>query len=289
MSNVFKANFIQFSAENTKVIDSNSLVAKRLEGFSGVLREAPAEKDEISLGGAPNDALEAEDGFNPLAMAELLADRDDGDNCSFEEGLQETAEDVARMKEEALEEIEQIKAAAREEIDEIKNDARKEGYEAGYAEGLDAAKAEYEERCNELENQRNGLEEEYQTLVSELEPKIVDVITDVYTHVFGDSFFNHRDVMVSLISKALSGASADDNVVIHVSSEDYDMLLGMKQQLFSRVSLMREPEIISEDRLKAGEAKVETAYGIMDCGIDTELKELSRILHVLSYEGHDQC
>ena len=191
--------------------------------------------------------------------------------------------------EEALEEIEQIKAATREEIDEIKNDARKEGYEAGYAEGLDAAKAEYEERCKELENQRNGLEEEYQTLVSELEPKIVDVITDVYTHVFGDSFFNHRDVMVSLISKALSGVSADDNVVIHVSSEDYDMLLGMKQQLFSRVSLMREPEIISEDRLKAGEAKVETAYGIMDCGIDTELKELSRILHVLSYEGHDQC
>ena len=120
MSNVYKANFIQFSPENTKVIDSNSLVAKRLEGFSGVLREIDP---DIDVPGGYTD----EDGnsVDPVAMAELLADRDNPDEQEDPEPEvpEETVEDIEKMKQDALDEIEQVKAIAREEIENLRADA----------------------------------------------------------------------------------------------------------------------------------------------------------------------
>ena len=281
MSNVYKANFIQFSPENTKVIDSNSLVAKRLEGFSGVLREIDP---DIDVPGGYTD----EDGnsVDPVAMAELLADRDNPDEQEDPEPEvpEETAEDIEKMKQDALDEIEQVKAIAREEIENLRADAKKEGYEEGYNEGKEQAEAEYAEKMAALKEQEENLNRDYNELVKELEPKMVDVITGVYTKVFGDNFFNQRDVMVALISKALSSLGINEEIIIHVSDKDYNMLLGVKQQIFEWTNFTKEPEIRPEESLKPGEARVETPYGIMDCGIDTELKELSRVLHVLSYE-----
>ena len=89
MSNIVKANFIQFSAENTKVIDTNSLVAKRLEGFSGVLRESLDDEDSNPGEGQANNS-----DMDPLAMAELLADRDDNGE-PIDEGFEVEGEPIS--------------------------------------------------------------------------------------------------------------------------------------------------------------------------------------------------
>ncbi len=297
MSNIVKSNFIQFSEENFKVIDTNSLVAKRLEGFSGVLRENLDDDDNtgfINGGGEEN--------IDPLAMAELLADRDSGaavneaaisgegeiENEGFEHNVEapgETAEDILHMKEEALKEIDAIRENARNEIEELRTRAREEGYEAGYSEGSKKALDEYRARDAELNARAAQLEDEYKKLALNLEPRIVETIVRIYKGVFGDSLYSRKDVIQTLVTAALFNASGDEDIIIRVSPDDYEGINNVKEDLKNDSGLKSELSVVSDDRLDPGNVKVETLFGIMDCSIDTELEELSKTLRVLSYGG----
>lgn len=297
MSNIVKSNFIQFSEENFKVIDTNSLVAKRLEGFSGVLRENLDDDDSTGFtnGGG-------EENIDPLAMAELLADRDSGaavneaaisgegemENEGFEQNVEapgETAEDILHMKEEALKEIDAIRENARNEIEELRTRAREEGYEAGYSEGSKKALDEYRARDAELNARAAQLEDEYKKLALNLEPRIVETIVRIYKGVFGDSLYSRKDVIQTLVTAALFNASGDEDIIIRVSPDDYEGINNVKEDLKNDSGLKSELSVVSDDRLDPGNVKVETLFGIMDCSIDTELEELSKTLRVLSYGG----
>ncbi len=292
MSNIVKANFIQFSAENTKVIDTNSLVAKRLEGFSGVLRESLDDEDQNSAEGQANNS-----DMDPLAMAELLADRDDNGE-PIDEGFEvegepiddvkpssETAEDISKMKEEALAEIERVKETARAEVEELRERARQEGYSEGYFEGTKKAEEEANAKFAEIEDKKAELEAEYQKLIDDLEPRMVETITDVYRSVFGDSFYSKKDVMKNLILAALFNADSSEEVTIRVSPIDFETVDSLKEELKERAAVKGELSVVSDERLTATEAKVETPFGIMDCSIDTEVEELTKTLRALSYGG----
>ena len=116
---------------------------------------------------------------------------------------------------------------------------------------------------------------------------MVDVITDIYSRVFGENFFSRRDVMVALLNRALLSIDTEEQIVINISPADYDLLMGMKASILEKISLNLEPEIRQKEDLLPGQAKIETPYGIIDCSIDTELRELTRTLKILSLEGQN--
>ena len=67
----------------------------------------------------------------------------------------------------------------------IKNEASKAGQEQGYAEGLKKGEAELAHKMQDLDRMKKDLEDDYRNVVEELEPRLVDAITDVYEHVLG--------------------------------------------------------------------------------------------------------
>ena len=279
MSNILKSNFIQFSTENTRVIDSNAVAAKHLEGASGLLREKTEEEVEQQFdeegNPIPSDALSepTADRENPGETEEQLTDRLESLKDECDAMLDEANEEVARRIEEA-----------KSECDAIREAARKEGYEAGQL----AASKELEAEREHLAELKASYQKEYEDMVRAIEPDMVEVITNVYEHVFGDNFFSRRDVLVCLINKALMHVDNNERISICVSQSDYDMLIGMKAALLDKISFREEPEIVQREDLSRGQAKIETQFGIVDCSIDTELKELTRTLRVLSYEGRKE-
>lgn len=287
--NVLKSNFIQFSKEDIRVIDSSALVAKRLEGFTGVFKERSDALEEGAAGGTEDETSSAID--------ELTDDGGYGEDGSFEpmsfEDTPAEPEEVIpenvkaqceAMISEAQAEAEQILAQAVAEAEAIKEKAREEGLSLG----REAAMTELEQGKDELAAELLRMHKEYEELALDLEPKMVEVITGVYEHVFGLGFYSRRDVMICLINKALMNMNPDERIVIHVAVEDYDMLIGMKNSLVEKTALREEPEIVQRDDFEPGTVKIETPFGIVDCSIDTELKELARTLKVLSYEGREK-
>ncbi len=286
--NVFKRNFIQMSGDNTRVIDTNALVAKRMEGFSGILREKSEDDFLNESDGADYDA----DALDMLSTdADVTADSENGKVTGNDSSLEGDTLSADSVRAECEEMIAKANAKAEEIREQARIDAKEieaKGYEEGFNKGKEEALQQALIAKRQFDEMQVKLRTEYDELVKTLEPKMVDVITQVYEHVFGSNFFSRRDVMVCLINKALMSIETDEKVTIQVSPSDYDMLIGMKSALFEKVSLQNTPEIVQKENFVKGQAKIETPYGVIDCSIDTELKELTRTLRLLSYEGNDR-
>ncbi|MCQ2519722.1 MAG: hypothetical protein MJ107_04220 [Lachnospiraceae bacterium] len=287
----------------------SSLVAKRLEGYSGVLRD-PNEPTENVEGESSGN------GVDPLAMVALLADMDidsdavkrelseeletgdvfesdDSEEGSFtqismaeigKEENDDVGETVEEMKARMLEEIEQIKSQALLEIDSYRDSTYEQAKQQGYSEGLSKGYQEYTDKLEELRIKEAQMQADYERALSEAEPVIVTTINSIYEKIFKSGLYCKDDVMTELINRALHNASRTDDVIIHVSTFDYEMISSLKDKLLHGLTFDKEPEIRADEQMTSGAAKVETLYGIMDCGIDTELDELRRMLHILALE-----
>lgn len=283
-SNFFKSNAVVQERE-VRIINSNDIVAKKLESIAKFVEN----DTEGQLEGVFSEGIEATE------VAVLLNDAEE-ENSGFEEGVvsadrgskadmqitSRAASDIIRT---ANEEAEQILTNARKEALEIKNEASKAGREQGYAEGLQKGKAELEQKTKELEKMKADLEADYRGVVEELEPHLVDVITEVYEHVLGIALDEHREIVMHLINSTLFQMEGVKKFLLHVSKDDYPYVSMQKKELVSGTGIAVENvEIVEDFSMKKGQCIIETDGAIFDCGFKTQMEELRKQLKLLSYE-----
>lgn len=88
-----------------------------------------------------------------------------------------------------------------------------------------------------------------------------------------------------LIDSTLRKVESSRTFIVHVSAEDYPYVNMQKQALVEGAVAGRGLiEIIEDIALIKGDCLIETDGGIFDCGIGTQLEELTRKLRVLSFE-----
>ena len=129
------------------------------------------------------------------------------------------------------------------------------------------------------------MEDQYQQKLEELEPQMVDTITQVYEHIFHVDLQSNRDILTYLISNTLRKIDGERDFIIHVSKEDYPYVnMQKKQMLAGAVSANSNVEIIEDMTLAKNECMIETDSGIYDCGLGTQLEELRKKLMLLAWQ-----
>ena len=112
-----------------------------------------------------------------------------------------------------------------------------------------------------------------------------NTITDVYNYIFGIELADNRDILVHLIDSTLRQVESSRTFIVHVSKDDYPYVNQQKQALTEGATAGKGiVEIIEDLALIQGACLIETDGGIFDCGIDTQLQELTNKLRVLSFE-----
>ncbi len=281
--NLYKASWVVVSGEEKHVIDTNALVERRIEEQKALRRAALGVEagDEESgfvsgLGGEEIDALcgdADETGSIIKASAEEVPDLEEV-KAQAQAILDDAQIQAEEMKTAALGEIEAKRRWAMEE-------GKKEGHEEGYRQGI----SEAEEMKRQLMAEKRRLEEEYEQLIEDLEPKFIDTITEVYSHIFGIGLADNRDILVHLVDSTLRQVESSRSFIVHVSKEDYPFVNMQKQALADGAAAGRGTvEIIEDIALRQGECMIETDGGIFDCGVDTQLTGLTNKLRMLSYE-----
>ena len=158
---------------------------------------------------------------------------------------------------------------------------RQEGYNVGYQEGAAAAQALSED----IERQREGLEKEYQQMVDELEPEMVDVLTQIYEHVFNIEIREDKGIILHLLKTTLSRIEPGRDLIVHVSSDDYDDIIDEREVLDACITSPNTTmEIIEDPLLKENECMIESDSGVFDCSLGVELSEITRKLKLLSFD-----
>ena len=289
MSNLFKGAFISFDESDARIIDNNELANKKIEEFQEQelkrQRAMMAEDGGLSSEGEENSDFSP--GINMEQLDQLTEDQSilGAPNEDPQFDMEAMQAEIDFKLQQASEQAEAIINDAQNQAEEIKQGAieqgHQEGYDAGYQEGMAAA----ESLKADIEAQREGLEKEYQMLVDELEPEMVDVLTQIYEHVLGIELRDDKGIILHLLKNTLSRIEPGNDLIVHVSSDDYDEVMDEKEALNACVTSPNTTmEIIEDPLLKENECMIESDSGVFDCSLGVELSEISRKLKLLSFD-----
>ena len=283
-SNLLKCGFTKLVEDDTRVIDMNHLVEKRIRELSAKMQQ---EEGTGFVSGLAADKVEA-----------LVTENEGSEGDSQTSGnVIKAGEDWQKLREEAEAEAQKILEDARTQAESILQDARAQAeaekadvLEQARRQGQQEAKAEADrteaQRAAEYRQKEAGLDAEYQKMIDELEPKFVDTITGIYEHIFHVDLHSYREVLCYLISSTMRKTEDNRSFLIHVSKDDYPYVSMQKKQIMAGAASPNSTvEIIEDITLGKGECLIETESGIFDCGLGTQLSELRQKLKLLSYEG----
>lgn len=288
MSNLFKAGFISYDDTEKFVIDSNDLANQKIEAF----QEQELKRQRAMMSDEDGFVSDGEDvdfvpGINMEQLSQLTEDQGgmteqypdpqfdmEAMQAEMDFKLQQAQEQADMIIQNAQQQADSIIAQAQEE-------GHRQGYEAGYQEGVQAAEA----LKADIEQQRSDLEAEYQQIVDGLEPEMVDVLTQIYEHVFGVELRDDKGIILHLLKSTLSRIESGNDLIVHISSDDYDDVIEEKAALEACITSPNTTmEIIEDPLLKENECMIESDSGVFDCSLGVELSELSRKLKLLSFD-----
>ncbi len=288
MSNLFKAGFVSYDSSEPRIIDNNELANKKIEVFQE--RELKKQRAQMAQEEGFSEEGFGEDDFIPGIEMEQLSQLTE-DQSMFETASDPQFDMEAMQAEmdlklqQAQEQADLILRDAQEQAESIRANAveqgRQEGYNVGYQEGAAAAQALSED----IERQREGLEKEYQQMVDELEPEMVDVLTQIYEHVFNIELREDKGIILHLLKTTLSRIEPGRDLIVHVSSDDYDDIIDEREVLDACITSPNTTmEIIEDPLLKENECMIESDSGVFDCSLGVELSEITRKLKLLSFD-----
>lgn len=292
--NLYKSYWVAVDEDDKCIIDSNSRVSQRIEEWEAIHQRQQAQNAEYDENG--EEDAEFVSGLGGEAIDALHADGEAGEEsrggvikaASVDQGpdLEEIRAQAQEIIDSAQAEADEIKEAARHEIEAERRTAIEAGRQQGYNEGYQQGLSEADEMKRAVEAEKHELEADYEQLVEKLEPRFVDAITAVYNHIFNVDLSDNRDILVHLIDSTLRKVESSRTFIVHVSSEDYPYVNMQKQSLVEGAIAGRGIiEIIEDIALSKGACLIETDGGIFDCGIGTQLEELTKKLRVLSFEN----
>ena len=307
--NLVKSYFATKESSTPRVIDGNITVEQSLERIKYIFPDGvPAQNENQGLDedteadaepavfseldaemvkGLVDDNEPENEADNEVAQSNVIKANPVKEEIPSEAQVRAEVEELKhRLVEEALADIAVMKNQAAEEVARDKAIALEAAKSEGYQEGRNTGYMELEEERKRLEEDKRKHEEEYSELLFELEPKFVRYITNIYEKVFQVDLSEEKNIVVNLLRNAMQKVEGSKNYIVHVSKEDYKFVYERKKELAD--AAMAEDVIIDvvEDlTMKSGDALIETANGIFDCGVETQLTAIKKKLMLLAYNG----
>ena len=259
MSNLLKQCYVVSSGTGTRIINSNDGVRQKLKELQQ--EQAPEQVD-----------VSAEDGQENAP-------------AGFSQGIQaKTVQiDVEALRREVLEKaaVERIRGEAEEKARTLYEEQKKLGYEEGARCREEELNREHEKAMESLHAQKKQLEEQYHEKMSVMEKDIVDAVIQVFDKVFKIQFEEKRELLLQLVNGALLDIDPGDKIRIHTNRSDEEILKEHLAQMQDIVGKDVAIEFVKDNKLSDGQCKIETPYGVVDCGVDTQLSALLKDIRSL--------
>ena len=168
----------------------------------------------------------------------------------------------------------QILQNAGEKANKLMEEQKQLGYAEGGKEKEAALEAQYREKEKELETRKQELEMQYEQSVNEMEGDIVDAVIQVFDKVFRIQFEKKREILYSLVRNVLMDIEVGDEIRIHVNEENRKVIETHMEEIREIVGQKVSIEFVHDAKLQDEQCKIETSFGVFDCGIDTQLENL---------------
>lgn len=261
MSNLYKRPYVAEEEKNTRVINSNELIEKRLRELKRQQSaQASEDAEEGFVEGIPAPEVEPEPQIDYVAEAQAEAER---------------------ILKEANEQAEALRASAQQEAERLKQQAGEEGYQEGYHQGSAKAAKELEIKTKELEDKRREVIANYEEQLTAIEPQLLDVILQVVEKVFHVQFSDKKDILLYLLTNAINGIEGCKQFQIRVGQANYQFVKEHQEDIKARIGDDVSVEVIADALIADDKCMIETDAGVFDCSLGVQLENLIKTLRSL--------
>lgn len=184
----------------------------------------------------------------------------------------------ARLEAEKL--LEEARFKAEKEAEAIAEEA----WQRGYAEGMAAAAEQSRSMLDEAQKIKESASEEYDSILAGMEADIVELVIKTARKAVAGELATNRDVILQLVSSALSECSNKNGAIVRVCPDDGKYLEENRDRLAAMTEGAGGIEIKPDSTLKPGDCIVETPLGSIDGGAGTRLDKIEDAMRQ-EYEG----
>jgi flagellar assembly protein FliH len=188
---------------------------------------------------------------------------------------------VSSAVEKAEREAKEICDEAHRQSEEEAKKLYEEAKEKGYREGYDKAMSEVCELKEEAQEAVRLAENERKEFFENVEGELVDLTVSVIEKILNDAKAVNPQIIMAVIRKGLSEAKMTGDIFIHVSDKEYDTVMERKDEIPELNDNNVNIEIIKDFSLESGDCYLETAFGNIDCGIDSQFKKVRESLYFI--------
>lgn len=198
---------------------------------------------------------------------------------SAEEKLRNELQKLNQEIEDAKLKAQQILSQANDEAEQLIMKAHKQGYEAGFAEASASLMQAHQSEKELFDTTIAALRDAKQTVFSEIEDSVLDLALFIAERIIGIELERTDEVYLNIIKNTLSELKNETDITIKVGKDAFEKFFIDPQNEFVLELKNSNVEIRQDLRLECGECVVETEYGTISSGIQTQLKRLGYALN----------
>ena len=267
-SNLLKQQFVYNEQSVTRIINSNQKMEEKMKELVRIYQMADNEAQTV----AP-DAQ-----FVEGILAEEVSEEPKVDPDAL---IAEAQAEASRILEDARTRADQMLNEANAKALTMYEEQKTAGYEEGTAlmeQELDRRKAQLDEQSKLLEQE---LKDDYCRKLEVMEADIVDAVIQVFDKVFHIQFEDKKEILLHLINDTLLSIESGKHFRIIVSEENWQFVDEHLEELREQLGSDATIEVARDSKMTKADCRIETDFGIYDCGVDLELDGLCRDIRSL--------
>jgi flagellar assembly protein FliH len=170
-----------------------------------------------------------------------------------------------------------IVEGARAEAAAIHAQAEAEGRAAGFAAGMEDARAALENQLPTLAAVGEALAAEREAFLAAAERHAVELALQIAEKVVSAALATDPDAVLAVVTGALRRTASRDRLPVQVNPRDFELVRGAAEGIAARLGGIGRLEVVSERRVTPGGCVVTTGDGEIDAQPDEQLARVREL------------
>lgn len=181
----------------------------------------------------------------------------------------------------ANDEANRIISEAYEKSKEIMEAAREEGFNEGEFKGFEEGKSASHSIIQEALEIKRQTEVNMKSLVANLEEDVVNLTISTIEKILNQKIEKENETILNLIHSGLEKCAFTENLVLRVSSDDYDFASKSKDKILALTKNIDDIIMKQDKSLKKGSCIIDTPSGSIDSSVWTQFNEVKEMFEEL--------
>ncbi len=184
-------------------------------------------------------------------------------------------------------EMEDTLQEAQEKADLLEQEEYEKGFAQGEKDGFELGEKKAIKILENIEKLFTEIGHLKKELIKKSEKEILDLIFTIAEKIIHHQIKSDEGVLREAVFNALNLAAEKNNVIFHVNPEDYEYLENIRPELFLKFKELKSVIVNSDPAVSRGGCFLETPYGDVNAGIETQLEVIYQCLEETYTENED--